>query len=448
MTAGDTSFEPVMRKVLQKFFIGNPKIESYRTTNLDGQMVLSRRVDLEVLGQYRFQLPASVGTIFDKVELFSGGVIVKWVSPRVTLIFFENGKVSIKGTLDLGNAVQVLRDLIQRVGPTMFRRTRGENVSRYTERLNALYPLAPNWAYYLQPNNSHMYSIKSGFYVRPGPNKKARFYRIPKNPALVRAKVLKAYANVGVHVPQFVRNVLGIQNNAPPVTRNGPHRAPNWSAMKPGFYVKPGPGKLPYFYKIPAGKASARKTVIKAYADAGVRIPTPVRNIFGIVNEAPSGPRRHVIRGETINGKMYSRYTRAQLLSIARELGIANVGERNTLATIFGRIKNVQKSASPASPNFVMNGVPHILRNNGRVERGGRARQFSTLSRENQLQIAESFIGKGTRLNHFKTLPRKDWYKTLLVIRNLRRRGLASPRRSPSSVGSNYLKELEEALKE
>ena len=445
VTKGEATFEPVMRKFLRIFFIGSPRVESFRTTNLDGQMTLVRRLNLETIGRLRVRIPHSVGIISDESELFSGGVFVKWNSPRATLILFENGKVIIKGTLDLSNGVHVFQELVRRIGPEIFK-GRAVNVSG-SERLNVRYPPAPNWAYFLQPENSSKYSIKAGYYVRPGPNKKPRYYKIPNNPALVRPKVLKAYADVGVNVPPFVKNVLGIKNVVPKTTAHGPERAPNWSATKPGFYVKPGPGKLPYFYKVPAGKAAARKTVVKAYADAGVRIPTPVRNIFGITAQSPVGPRRHVIRGETVNGKMYSRYTRAQLLQIARELNIANVGERNTLVKIFSRIKNVQGSASPNVPNFILNNVPHILRNNGRVNRGGQVRQFSTLKKNNQVKIAEAFIGKGTRLDHFLTLPRKNWYKTLLVIRNLRRRGVVSPRRSPSSVGSNYLRELEEALK-
>jgi TATA-box binding protein (TBP) (component of TFIID and TFIIIB) len=444
ITKGNNSFEPTMRKVLSIFF-KNPKVESYRTTNMDGQMTLARRINMDVLGSFR--LPHSVGSISDEPELFSGGIFVKWKNPKVTLIFFESGKVSIKGTFNLGSAVEVFMNLAQRIGPSLFKGRRGEETTRYEDRLNVRYPLAPNWAYTLQPNNNYPYSIKAGYYVRPGPNKKPRFYKIPNNPALVRPKVLKAYANVGVNVPLFVKSVLAIENNAGPSrTVRGPERAANWSSTKNGFYVKPGPGKLPYFYKIPVGKKSAKATVIKAYADAGVNIPSHVKNLFSIQNENTPKIRRHVIKGETINGKIYSRYTKSQLLQIARELNIANVGERNTLLKIFTRIKSVQKSASPKSPNMILNNIAYRFMNNGRVERDGRARMFSTLPKENQIKIAEGFIGKGSRLEHFKTLPRKDWYRTLLTIRNLRRQGFVSPRKSPSSVNSNYIRELEREL--
>lgn len=449
VTKGDMSFEPTMRKALKMF--SDPKVESYRTINMDGRMYVDHPINFDKIME-KYRIPASVGRVEWEPELFSG-MFVKWKSPRVTLILSTNGTILIKGTSNLAEGPIVFKDFVDRVGSdNVLKRLRKEappvaRQSAYTERLNVRYPPAQS---YMRLNRNHPYSNTSGYYVRPGPNKKPRYYKIPNNPALVRPKVIKAYANAGVTIPGFVRNVLGIENNARPTTASGPRPAPNWTSTLEGHYVKPGPAKQPFFYKIPAGKNAARKTVIKAYAEAGIKIPNSVRNIFGIPNNINTnvGGLTYRIEGEKINGKHYSRHKREHLLRIAQNLNITSVSERNSLETIFRGIKNALGPSpirAPNEPNMVLNGVTYIFRNNGRVERDGRPRMFDTLKKNERLSIAREFIGPGPRFNHFQTLPTKNWYRTLLTIKNLRAQGAASPR-SVSSVNSNWIRNLEREL--
>lgn len=449
ITKGETTFETTMRKALKMF--SNPKIESYRTINMDGRMYVDHPINFDkIMANYR--LPASIGIVEWEPELFSG-MFVKWKSPRVTLILSTNGTILIKGTSNLAEGPRVFREFVERFGSDIvLKRIRKEvppvaRESAYTERLNVRYPPAQS---YMALNRSHPYSNASGYYVRPGPNRKPRYYKIPNNPALVRPKVIKAYANVGVAIPGFVRNALGIENNPVVPQSTGPRPAPNWTSTLEGHYIKPGPGKQPFFYKIPAGKNAARRTVIKTYADAGIKIPNSVRNIFGIPANINTnvGGLTYRIEGEKINGRHYSRHKREHLLRIARNLNITSVSERNSLETIFRAIKNAvgPSPVRPSNePNTVINGIAYIFRNNGRVERDGRARVFDTLKKNDRLAIARGFIGPGPRFNHFQTLPTKNWYRTLLTIKNLRTQGVASPR-SVSSVNSNWVRNLEREL--
>lgn len=437
---GEKTFEPVMRRAILTFISGSPKIDSIKTTNVDGIMYVDRFIDFDKIQSSG--VPSRLGNYRNVMsDLFPSGRILKWESPKLTLVLFRSKKILIKGTLDLSQAPIVFKRFASLFGNDIF--TNGSSNAapptaaemrnkQYAGRLNVRYPPGRPINYSFQRNNSDPFSIRSGYYIRPGPNGRPRFYKIPENPRLVAPKVFAAYANAGVTIPPFVKDALGIQN-AVGATQGGPERAPNWTSTKPGHYVKPGPGRLPYFYKIPKGRAAAKKTVVKAYANASIRIPTPVRNIFGIENGA--GPRfgRHAIRNEKINGRHYTRFTRNQLIQIARNMNIPSVGPTNTLATIFGRIKAAHGSPSPVrrtGHNFIHKGVKYTLLNNGRVNRDGKARVFNTLKKNERLEIAKAFIGAGPRFNHLATLPTKNWYKTLLTIKNLRAGGLASPRRA------------------
>ena len=438
---GERTFEPVMRRAILTFMSGSPKIDSIKTTNIDGIMYVDRFIDFDKIQSSG--VPSRLGNYRNVMsELFPSGRILKWESPKLTLVLFRSKKILIKGTSDLSQAPIAFKRFASLFGNDIF--TNGSSNAapptatemrnkQYAGRLNVRYPPGEPRNYWLQRNSSDPFSIRSGYYIRPGPNGRPRFYKIPQNPKLVAPKVLAAYANAGVTMPLFVKDALGIQNTAATTTQGGPERAPNWSSTKAGYYVKPGPGRLPYFYKIPKGRASAKKTVVKAYANASIRIPTPVRNIFGIENGAGPQFGRHVIRNEKINGRHYTRFTRNQLIQIARNMNIPSVGPTNTLATIFGRIKEAHGTPSPVrrtGHNFVHKGVKYTLLNNGRVNRDGKARLFNTLKKNERLEIAKAFIGTGPRLNHLASLPTKNWYKTLLTIKNLRERGLASPRRA------------------
>ena len=105
----------------------------------------------------------------------------------------------------------------------------------------------------------------------------------PMNLKAVAPKVAKAFRNVGQPIPESTlaifrnsgfplenletKSAVGLKNR----------RAPSWNATKPGFYVRPGPGQQPYWFKVPKVLASGRKTVISTYQKAGRNIPQAVK---------------------------------------------------------------------------------------------------------------------------------------------------------------------------
>ena len=195
---------------------------------------------------------------------------------------------------------------------------------------NARNPLTNSWN-----------AKKNGFYVRPGPNKKPRFYPIPENKSLVRAKVVKAYQNAGVSVPAHVKSALNITNSvkAKSPAKGKPTGFNNQSHA--GHYVKPNKQGKPQWYKIPSGKEAAKPGVIKAYEKHSVAIPAHIKSMFKITNTnvnkvelkspkfnlSPSGTLR-------INGKQAERYNKEYLLKIARNKGIASVSNSNKISKI------------------------------------------------------------------------------------------------------------------
>jgi len=196
-----------------------------------------------------------------------------------------------------------------------------------------------------------------GFYIRPGPNQKPRLYKwlnmklTKKNATMVA----KAYANAKVNIPNHTRKVFknefGLNLEVPSENKKvyantSNRRAPSWNATKPGFYVRPGPGKQPYWAAIPAGINAGRKTVVKRYTNAGVNIPQSVRNIFKIgTNVKTAGNRTHnVTMGNNdilrINGRQVTRLTKPELLAIAKNLGIPQATNSSNKTNLIRFIKN------------------------------------------------------------------------------------------------------------
>jgi hypothetical protein len=174
---------------------------------------------------------------------------------------------------------------------------------------------------------------------------------------------------------------------------------------------------------VPAGKAAGKKTVMKAYADAGVPVPQRVRNIFGITgNVSPVGRAAIKVNGDRINGKQYSRYTIAQLVRMARNMNIAGASENKTAAQIFKMIKNKigpsPVSAGPSRTHLVLNGKAYMFTNNNRIVRDGRARQFNTLTRAERLAVAKAYLKNN--YGNFESKPPKTWYAALKTIKATR----------------------------
>ena len=317
-------------------------------------------------------------------------------------------------------------------------------------------------------------ATRNNYYVRPGPNGKARFYTIPANKSLVRAKVIKAYANVGVNIPRNVINKLGITNAQIESVRGKAPKASGpsgWNNQsRNGYYVRPDKQGRPAWYQIPGGKAGAKKTVIKAYSSAGITVPAHLKKLFKISNAnlgASSvgdpvfnlGKDKHL----RINGKQLERYTKNALVEMAGELELPRVTEKMKVSEI--RAECERKLAPKVQPiNVTMGGVKHTFLSNGTVRRNyankaSRTRQFSTLKVPEQNAIAQAYL-TANEYSNFKTKLAKNRYQFLLNTKATRAVAAPAPRRvSPvarggsasssasSSVNNNFALELELSMR-
>ena len=267
-----------------------------------------------------------------------------------------------------------------------------------------------------------------GYYVRPGPNKKLRLYKIPTNPAYVREKVLKSYQEAGIAVPAHVKRLLGVQVKSPSPVK------------KTGVYLRPGPDGVLKEYKIPQGIKAGRETVLKAYAKAGIRIPTPVRTIFGI-SKSPVKPKtptpspqkvtgnvtkRGVFR---VGGKDCKRWTLEQLQVVARSQNVAygTLSKAKLCAVL-------QKKLVGGSPvrgaNFKIGNVNHYLNRAGQKVR-------RVTSTKNTTRALVSF--KASELQNFaKARGISNTGSKADIIRRL-----VAKTPSPSSAGSSSLGSLQ-----
>jgi len=419
-SSGDTSYERLFTYA-RKHFIPDLVIKSHRITKVNGIMYIDRNINLH-------NIPRA---LYDP-ELFSGATLRL---PPITFTFFTNGTILLaaESASQIRNASELLKALFNSVSDITrvlkydrvdkAKIARGDEISlgkfepeppapvlKKMQLLNVRYP--PAWSYT---------NTMNGKYVRPGPNGQPRFYPLNVNLTGVRPKVIRAYANAGIRIPTAVRNALGIrEGESPPIkkTSNAERRAPNWNTTRNGFYVRPGRGGQPYYKKIPADRKAAKQGVMNSYKKIGRNLPAHVKNIFGIQNLSEVTARRTpVVTSDRINGRQYSRYTKAELLRIARNVGIPSVSEKMTLADIFQMIKNRVGTRSPSSAgsnaNFTLNGVNYTLLNNGRVRRGQYARKFSTLALNERRKIVSAALNAGNASNVLR-LPTKNWYSTML----------------------------------
>jgi hypothetical protein len=388
---------------------------------IDGIFYVNRPFILEDLRDELKKLPASmvesIGTYDEKV----GGVpaiVLKLKSPKWTYQFFKNGTVLFTGIKDPGQREEprklfkefftdkydMVAMLALNLGKSPAIRKPGAQAANVKKtKLANRNPLAASW-------NA---TPPMGFYVRPGTNGKPRLYKWRKmekepqtgqwlnrgalNMAGVGPKVVKAYANAGVPIPRatlnaFIRAGHPLANAAPSSAKKaaaGPknRRAPSWNATKEGFYVRPGPGKQPYWFSVPSGIAAGRKTVIKAYTEAGRNIPAAVRAIFKIGNNVKTNVvtlgnnafkpgLQHVVkmglnRVLRINNRQATRLTKAELLAIARNMNIPEANSKMAPARLIDLIQN--KAGVTNKPNrtydVLVNGTFYKFMNNGRVEK-------------------------------------------------------------------------------
>lgn len=378
--SGSVPWEMIYRVLVR--LVPEAKSLTFTVTNTAERFYLKKRVRLSAIADEKLSGPGY--TLSYEPELYFARIVIRFKSGIVASVF-ANGTVVAQGK-NLKNIETKVKGVL-----AQYSRPYGENVrvnpiparknlkKKRLDMVEARYEPARSWT-----------NTRAGYYVRPGPDKVPRFYKVPANPALVRQKVLRAYSNVGVNVPPMVKYVLGMSTNAavkPKVTTK--KNATHWNANVPnGMYVRPGPGGLPKLYKIPKLLKQGKKTVIEAYKKAGVNIPSKVKNIFGIVASVAVPINTASLKTNVnnrgkfrVDGLECMRYTLAKLQTIASRLGIPISRQTKTqLCTAIKKRSNGTTTTTSSEPNFVSaNGVKHyILINNRRVKRNGRSRTMDS----------------------------------------------------------------------
>jgi hypothetical protein len=422
---------------------------------IDTKMNINRNINLEKLAsEISSKIPVSKCSADYTPELFSG-LQLKWKdSPVLSMKIFTNGAmltIGLKKFEDIGLSARVFESFFKKYGVdprAVFKYTSSGN---YNAKAKAPVPMRKNLGAKKARMLNSRYELargynntRNGFYVRPGPNGKPRFYPIVGDLKLIKTKTLRAYANAGVAVPASVRNLLGLAEGATPAAKAEVRRAPSFNAVKNGYYVKPGVGGAPYFYKIPKGIREARKTVVAAYQKAGVKIPATVKALFEMdaSPEALHAKRTHYVNTNSrgtlrINGKQYDRYTREELLRVARNLDIASVSNKMKLENIAKEIKGTVKNFFN-KPDLMVNGQPVVFLPNGRVKRGNRPRQWATIGAAEQNALAKAYLPENNYTQWLGLLP-MNRYKALLNHKSERRveKVNSAKANSPASASSS-----------
>ena len=403
---------------------------------IDGMFNVNKRFDLDGLATELRKLPESMReTVRPAKEFGVKAVILKLKKPKWTYQFFENGTVLFTGIKDPKD-IDLPRELFKQfLSPTygvapafamqpgrgMLVKPRKNAGAAARARAANRYPLVASWTT----------TPPDGYYVRPGQDNKPRLYMwakmerrmgLPfpvqvgqlKLTAKNAATVARRFSEVGVEPPPATKKVF--QNLGIPLpTENLEKRAPNraerseWNFVDPSGkrYVRPGPGHQPRVYDVPKDKKLGAKTVIKSYASAKRNIPAAVRALFGIganVKTANnSAPKHRIEMGLNkilrINGKQATRIHAPELLSIARNLGIAQVNSKTSKADLIAYIKT--RTGTSNRPNrsadVLVNGLYYKFLNNGRVRRVteegvATEREWATLGADTRRKIAQKLL--------------------------------------------------------
>lgn len=411
-------------KQLERLMPGvTSSFSSAKVVKFDAHMYVNRKFSFGKMGPaLAKKIPFSTATWLYEPELMNRAKIV-WKSPSMTLILYTSGQIQIFGALRPRDAVTVMKTVIDTIGPSSaFRDNSVGNATNKTkeqknerlrlEKLNARHARVSGYNHVPEP----------GQYVRPGPNGVPRVYNIKPNMRLSHQKIITAYQKAGVNMPNYVKNIVYSSIPFGGGASSGAKRASGWNAKQNGFYVRPGPGKQPHFYKIPKDLKAGFKTANKAYREASINMPAHVRNIFGAtaLNENVILNRpRHSVQNNKVNGVSYKKLTTAQLLAIARNLNNAGASSKMTKNVLFARIKSKApvKAASPVrAPNVSVNGRMYTFSNdptNQRIIRDGRKRVFSTLPRAEREAVARAYLGNAKFAN-WVSKP-SDWYNLMRV---------------------------------
>jgi TATA-box binding protein (TBP) (component of TFIID and TFIIIB) len=399
------------------------------TVKIDGQFFINFNIDLEVLGHLLYKyLPKGTVSYSYEPELHPAGFL-KYGGFKYMI--YQKGQILFQGSDadTVEKAPKVFGEIFKKykipisytnkneevplkVGGAGLRSPQRAKVNKKQQVLERRYVIASGY------NNK-----KEGFYVRPGPNGKPRFYPEPENSraaAVLRMKVLRAYTNAGVNIPQSVKNLFNLEGIELKEKVEKKELAPSFNAVKNGFYVKPGKGGLPQFYKMPEHVNKARPGVIEAYRRAGKNIPQTVKNQFKIGNVGMQLPAGHYINKVgnryRINGAFADEYTDAQLMAIARNLKIPQASSALKKGSVIRLIVN-KLGGSPnanGAAHAVINGVPHTLLMNGRVMRGKRAKQWKLLTAAEKNSLGQKILSAANFKAWKEDIKRDQQYEVLL----------------------------------
>ena len=433
---------------------------------VDGVFYINKPFDLMGLETELRKLPMDHTVKYQPEIKAVPAVVLRLKNPQWTYQFFENGTVlftGIKNPKDVSEPVKLFKQfgltrnaIAMEKTPALRRPVAGK---KNTKKLAERYPLAGTWGSLRKPY--------AGFYIRPGTNGKPRMYPYrfmrrnanagvvnlgPMNLRAVAPKVVKAFKNVGQPIPKVTLDAFasaGVALESPKkkaVAAHANRRAPSWNATKNGFYVRPGAGQQPYWFAIPKGIESGRKTVIAAYSKAGRNIPAAVRTIFKIPANVAINvkPKHNVTMGLNgilrINGRQAVRLTVPELVAVARNMNIAQVNAKMKPTEIIGWIQG--KSGARASKNYNvnLNGTKYRLLNNERVEKtvGTKrtTRNWSTIPAANQNRIAKAFLNESYH-GAYNLQPRNKKYWALMVYKNSLRP--STPSTASSTASNNNL---------
>ena len=437
---------------------------------VDGVFYINKPFDLSGLKEELRKLSMEHTVSYNPEVKTIPAVVLRIKNPQWTYQFFENGTVlftGVKNPSEINEPVKLFKKfsltsaaIAMERSPALRRPVAGK---KNTKKLAERYPLAGTWNSLRKPY--------AGFYIRPGTNGKPRMYPYrfmrrdpgagvvvnegPMNLRAVAPKVVKAFRDAGKPIPKVTLDAFasaGVSLESPKkktVAAHSNRRAPSWNATKNGFYVRPGAGQQPYWFAIPKGVDSGRKTVIAAYSKAGRNIPAAVRAIFKIPANVTVNvkPKHNVTMGLNgvlrINGRQAGRLTVAELVAVARNMNIAQVNAKMKPLEIIGWIQN--KSGAKVSKNYnvELNGTKYKFLNNGRVERTvGKTRttrNWSTIPAANQNRIAKAFLNESYH-GAYNLQPRNKKYWALMVYKNsLRANTPSTAASSAASSNSNNL---------
>ena len=403
---------------------------------IDGMFNVNKRFDLEGLASELRKLPETMReTVRPALEFGVKAVLLKLKKPKWTYQFFENGTVLFTGIKDPKD-IDLPRELILQFfsvaygiapafvfhpGRGMLMKPRKNAGAAARARAANRYPLVASWTT----------TPPEGYYVRPGQDNKPRLYMWAKMERRIglpypvqvgqlkltaknAATVARRFEEVGVEPPPATKQVfrnLGIPLPTENLEKRKANRAERseWNFVDPSGkrYVRPGPGHQPRVYDVPKDKKAGAKTVIKSYAAAKRNIPPAVRALCGIganVKTANnSAPKHRIEMGLNkilrINGKQATRIPAPELLSIARNLGIAQVNAKTSKADLIAYIKT--RTGTSNRPNrsadVLVNGLYYKFLNNGRVRRVteegvATEREWATLGADTRRKIAQKLL--------------------------------------------------------